>query len=89
MCQLAHHRPLAQTCFLPVRPSALMWKPLARLAMDDSSQIPASTPASAAQPGSTMQNFQSFQMLRSKQSVKISTFKVIVCNPWNDSYKYE
>ena len=28
-------------------------------------------------------------MLRSKQSVKISTFKVIVCNPWNDTYEYQ
>ena len=57
--------------------------------MADSQQIPASTPTSAEQPGSTVQNFQSLQMLRSKQSVRISTFKVIVCNPWNDTYEYQ
>ena len=57
--------------------------------MPDDKEIPASTPASAEQPGSTVQNFQSLQMLRSKQSAKISTFKVIVCNPWNDNYPYQ
>ena len=57
--------------------------------MPDDKEIPASTPASAEQPGSTVQNFQSLQMLRSKQSAKISTFKVIVCNPWNDNYAYQ
>ena len=28
-------------------------------------------------------------MLRRKQSAKISTFKVIVCNPWQDTYEYQ
>ena len=54
MCQLAHHRHLAQTCFLPVRPSALMLSPLVRLAMTDSVKIAASASASAAQSGSKM-----------------------------------
>ena len=57
--------------------------------MPDDKEIPASTPASAEQPGSTVQNFQSLQMLLSKQSGKIGTFKVIVCNPWTDTYEYQ
>ena len=57
--------------------------------MTDSEKNRASAPASAAQPGSTVENFQSLQMLRSKQSAKISTFKVIVCNPWKDTYEYQ
>ena len=28
-------------------------------------------------------------MLRSKHTAKISAFKVIVCYPWNDTYKYQ
>ena len=57
--------------------------------MKDSGKNPASASASAAQPGPTVQNFQSLQMLLSKQSAKISTFKVIVCKPWTDTYEYQ
>ena len=57
--------------------------------MTDSEKNRAAAPASAAQPGSTVENFQSLQSLRSKQSAKISTFKVIVCNPWKDTYEYQ
>ena len=45
--------------------------------------------ASAAQPGPAVQNFQSLQVLRSKQSTNISTFKVVVCAPWKDTYEYQ
>ena len=57
--------------------------------MADSEKNSASASTSAAQPGSTVESFQSLQMLRSKQSAKISTFKVIVCNPWKDTYEYQ
>jgi len=66
-----------------------MRKPLTRLASSLMAKSPDSTPASAEQPASTAQNFESLQMLRSKQSVKISTFKFIVRNPWKDSYEYQ
>ena len=57
--------------------------------MTDPEKTHASTAASAEQPGSTVQNFQSLQMLRSKQSANINPFKVIVCNPWKDTYDYQ
>ena len=98
MYQLAHHRQLAQICLLSVKPSALMRTPLTRLAsslmaksQDEtqaSAEQPASTQASAAQPASTVQIFESLELLRSKQSGKFSTFKVIICYPWKDSYDY-
>ena len=89
MYQLAHHRQLAQIRFLSVKPSALMRTPLTRLASSLMAKSQDSTPASAEQPASTVQNSESLQLLRSKQSAKISTFKVIVCNPWKDSYDYQ
>jgi hypothetical protein len=98
MYQLAHHRQLAQICLLSVKPSALMRTPLTRLAsslmaksQDEtqaSAEQPASTQASAAQPATTLQIFESLELLRSKQSGKFSTFKVIICYPWKDSYDY-
>ena len=45
--------------------------------------------ASAAQPATTEADYQSLQMLLSKQSVKIGQFKVIVFRPWVDTYTYQ
>ena len=50
---------------------------------------PGSGATSAEQRGSTTQNYQSLKMLLTKQSGKIGTFKVIVWNPWTDSYTYD
>ena len=49
---------------------------------------PASGAISAAQPVPTNQNYQSFNVLLSKQSAKFGKFKVIVCQPWQDTYTY-
>jgi hypothetical protein len=89
MCQFARHRQLAQACFLPVIRTKLMRRPCTRLAMADSQRMEAAASASAEQPASTVQNFETLKLLLSKQSVKVSTFKVIVCNPRTDTYEYE
>ena len=57
--------------------------------MADSEKNSASAFTSTAQPGSTVESFQSLQMIRSKQSAKISIFELIVSNPWKDTYEYQ
>ena len=44
--------------------------------------------SSVAQPDAAKENFQSLKMLLTKQSSKICSFKVIVFDPWTDTYTY-
>jgi hypothetical protein len=56
--------------------------------MAKTAETPSASADSAAQPVSS-QNFQSLSMLVSKQSWKVGSFKVIVCNPWTDTYTFD